>query len=254
MVRDLETVYAQPSVSSDYYKPVRDFLRGDMERTGERYRVEVVPVEHHWEAAHIPKGIYIARGWERQLDRKLNALFYEDENGPLTADAYRHWLDDLAVGYVAVPNSDLDYAGEAEARLIAGGLDYLQVAFQQLRLDRLPRDRAGAARRRRRGVREAEPAGLRPQRRGAPAAASSGSAGRPTGRSRRASGASRSRPAASPASRFPQAGPIRVGVDFSPLRALSGGQRCANKPPARSGWEEAVDSHRLRNGEPIRYP
>ena len=32
VVRDLETVYAQPSVSSDYYKPVRDFLRGDMER------------------------------------------------------------------------------------------------------------------------------------------------------------------------------------------------------------------------------
>ncbi len=117
-------------MSSDYYKPVRDFLRGDMEARGERYRVEVVPTAHHWEAAHIPKGIYIARGWERQLDRKLNDLFYEDENGPLTADAYRYWLDDLAVGYVAVPNSDLDYAGEAEARLIAGGLDYLQIAFR----------------------------------------------------------------------------------------------------------------------------
>ncbi len=130
VVRDFERVHAQPSVKSDYYAPVRDFLRGDMARTGRAHRVEVVPVEHHWESAHIPKGIYIARGWERQLDRKLNGLFYEDEDGPLTADSYRDWLDDLAVGYVAVPHSALDYAGEAEARLIASGLPYLVKAFE----------------------------------------------------------------------------------------------------------------------------
>ena len=53
----------------------------------------------------MPRGIYIARGWERQLDRKLNPLFYEDENGGLDPEAYRHWLDDLAVGFVAVPDA-----------------------------------------------------------------------------------------------------------------------------------------------------
>ena len=141
VVRDLETVYAQPSVNSNYYKPVRDFLREDMQRTGERYRVEVVPVEHHWEAAHMPKGIYIARGWERQLDRKLNALFYEDESDPLTADAYRLWLDDLAVGYVAVPHSELDYAGEAEAQTDRARPRLPEGRLRERGLDRLPRDR-----------------------------------------------------------------------------------------------------------------
>ena len=38
----------------------------------------------------------------------------------------------------------------------------------------------------------------------------------------------------------PEPGPIRIGVDFSPLRALSGGQRCANKPRYESGWEAVV--------------
>ncbi|MDP9188190.1 MAG: hypothetical protein M3O25_02955, partial [Actinomycetota bacterium] len=38
----------------------------------------------------------------------------------------------------------------------------------------------------------------------------------------------------------PESGMVRVGVDFSPLRALSGGKRCASHPPATSGWEEAA--------------
>ncbi len=35
-------------------------------------------------------------------------------------------------------------------------------------------------------------------------------------------------------------GRFRVGVDFAPWRALSGGPRCANRPPATGGWERAV--------------
>ncbi|MDP9227775.1 MAG: hypothetical protein M3M99_01835, partial [Actinomycetota bacterium] len=127
VVRDLETVHAQPSVEADYYAPVRDYLRGVTRN--EQYRVEVLPAAHHWEAAYVPRGIYIARGWERQLDRKLNSLFYRDDNEPLTAAEYRDWLDDLAVGFIAVPDAPLDYAGEAEARLISQGLPYLEQAF-----------------------------------------------------------------------------------------------------------------------------
>ena len=37
-----------------------------------------------------------------------------------------------------------------------------------------------------------------------------------------------------------EAGRLKIGVDFSPLRALSGGRRCADNPPPTSGWEEAV--------------
>jgi hypothetical protein len=125
VVRDLETVHADPSVTAGYYAPLRDYLRGLPE--GQEYRVEVLPEVHHWEAAYVPRGIYIARGWERQLDRKLNPLFYEE---PLTADEYRNWLDDLAVGFVAVPDARLDYAAEGEAALIALGLDYLKPVFK----------------------------------------------------------------------------------------------------------------------------
>ena len=75
-----------------------------------------------------PQDIPIARGWERQLDRKLNPLFYED--GALSAEEYRRWLDDLAVGFVAVPDAPLDYAAESESALIAGGVPYLKPAFQ----------------------------------------------------------------------------------------------------------------------------
>lgn len=121
VVRDLETVQAQPSVEPGFYAPVVDYLRGVT--TSSEHRVEVVPVSNHWEAAYMPRGLYIARGWQRQLDRKLNPLFYEEEIGP---GEYRDWLDSLAVGYVAVPNAPLDYAGVAEANLIASRPGYLR--------------------------------------------------------------------------------------------------------------------------------
>jgi hypothetical protein len=126
VVRDLEEVSAQPSVSAGYYAPLIDFLRGQPHRDSQR--VEVLPEEHHWESAYVPNGIYIARGWERQLDRKLNPLFYQ--SAPLTGPEYRSWLDDLGVGYVAVPRAPLDYAALGEKRLIKKGPPrYLEKVF-----------------------------------------------------------------------------------------------------------------------------
>jgi hypothetical protein len=52
-----------------------------------------------------------------------NRIFYED--GALTPDSYRAWLDQLAVAYVAVPATRLDFASVDEAALIATGLPYL---------------------------------------------------------------------------------------------------------------------------------
>ena len=127
VVRDLEEVTAQPSVTPGFYAPLRDFLRGTPRH--EAYRVEVLPAEHHWESAYVPRGIYIARGWERQLDRKLNPLFYQST--PLTALRYRSWLDELGVGYVAVPHTDLDYAARGEKRLLERGPpSYLEKVFK----------------------------------------------------------------------------------------------------------------------------
>jgi hypothetical protein len=126
VVRDLQEVSAQPSVNADYYAPLVDFLRGTPHRDSQR--VEVLPEAHHWESAYVPQGIYIARGWERQLDRKLNPLFYQ--SAPLTGAEYRSWLDDLGVGYVAVPKAPLDYAALGEKQLIKHGPPrYLERVF-----------------------------------------------------------------------------------------------------------------------------
>ena len=127
VVRDLEEVNAQPSVSAGYYAPLIDFLRGQPHRDSQR--VEVLPEAHHWESAYVPHGLYIARGWERQLDRKLNPLFYQ--TAPITGVQYRSWLDDLGVGYVAVPRAPLDYAALGEKRLVKKGPPrYLERVFQ----------------------------------------------------------------------------------------------------------------------------
>jgi hypothetical protein len=125
VIRDLESVHAEPSVEASYYAPISAFL---YEQTrGNPARVEIVPTDNHWEAAIVPPAdIPIARGWERQLDRKLNPLFYADS---ISAGKYRRWLDRLAVRYVALSGGTLDYAGLKEAALIRSGLPYLQPVF-----------------------------------------------------------------------------------------------------------------------------
>ena len=62
------------------------------------FRVEIPFTENHWEAAHVAPHVALARGWERQLDRRYGALFYD---GTLTPASYRAWLDEHAVAYVA---------------------------------------------------------------------------------------------------------------------------------------------------------
>jgi hypothetical protein len=59
----------------------------------------------------------LARGWERQLDRRRDGLFY-DEATPLDAARYRAWLYAQAVSYVALPDAKVDYSSESEARLL----------------------------------------------------------------------------------------------------------------------------------------
>ncbi|MDP1850245.1 MAG: hypothetical protein Q8K79_20830 [Solirubrobacteraceae bacterium] len=125
-VRDVVRAGGDPSVSAGYYGPLLDFL-GD--RPGS-FRVEIPYTENHWEARRVPggpDGIALARGWERQLDRRFGALFYD---GSLDAATYRAWLDEHAVAYVAVPDVPLDAAGRDEAKLVAGGLPYLREVWR----------------------------------------------------------------------------------------------------------------------------
>jgi hypothetical protein len=118
---DAVTASSDPSTSEDFYAPLIDFLeREDVDGTE---RIEVVPTQHHWESAYVALEVPIARGWERQLDRRFNSLFYEDE---LTAGDYERWLRDTGVRYVALPDAPLDAAGEQEAELLRSGLDFLR--------------------------------------------------------------------------------------------------------------------------------
>jgi hypothetical protein len=118
-IRDLVTANSDPSNSAGYYKPLINFLE---RQPGQPFRVEVPFTSFHWEAYALASRFPIARGWERQLDIKDNALFYD---GRLTAQSYERWLHANAIRYVAVASAPSDYAGRAEKRLIAGGLRYL---------------------------------------------------------------------------------------------------------------------------------
>jgi hypothetical protein len=82
---------------------------------------------NHWEAAHVAPHVALARGWERQLDRRYGALFYD---GSLDARSYRAWLDEHAVAYVALPDAALDASSQAEARLVEHGLPYLRAVWR----------------------------------------------------------------------------------------------------------------------------
>jgi len=122
-IRDVHTANGDPSVEASYYAPLLAELdaRG---ADGTEGRLEIPFTKVHWEARWVAPHVPLARGWERQLDRKVNALFYGD--APLTPQRYRDWLDRMAVRWVAVPDVALDYSAEDEARLIARGLPYLR--------------------------------------------------------------------------------------------------------------------------------
>jgi len=86
-------------------------------------RVEVVPQRNHWESAVVARAFLLARGWERQVDLARNPLFYD---GRLSPAAYRTWLADRAVGYVALADVRPDWAATAEADLVDAGQPWLE--------------------------------------------------------------------------------------------------------------------------------
>lgn len=127
-LNDLSALAGDPSVNASYYAP----LLGELQRRahGAPLRVEVPMTGAHWEAAYLPQrgSLLLARGWERQLDTRYGARFYE---GPaLTAAAYRAWLYENAVAYVALPDVRLDFSAVAEGRLIARGVPYLREVWR----------------------------------------------------------------------------------------------------------------------------
>jgi len=119
-----------PSVQKRAYAGLERFLAEKSSPPATPFRVEVPFTDNHWEAQNLAGGAHgfpLARGWERQLDRRVNALFYDGE--PLTAGRYRAWLDANAVRFVALPDAPIDYSAAAEAQLLRDGLPYLSRVY-----------------------------------------------------------------------------------------------------------------------------
>ncbi|MEA2243873.1 MAG: hypothetical protein QOD24_3429 [Solirubrobacteraceae bacterium] len=125
-VRETIKGAVDPSAQAAYFKPLVSFVDARAEGT---VRVEVPFTRLHWESVYIARTIPLARGWVTQLDRKYNALFRPGDHG-LTAARYRAWLDREGVRYVGLPDVALDPSGRGEARLIRGGLPFLQRVYR----------------------------------------------------------------------------------------------------------------------------
>jgi hypothetical protein len=122
---------ATPAASPAFYAPLLAELHTQVQRAGSGgagERVEVVDPASQWSAAYVAPSFPLARGWDRQVDRADNPLFY---SGTLTARTYHSWLSGLAVGWVALPRTArIDYASVAEASLVQRDPHYLQPVWQ----------------------------------------------------------------------------------------------------------------------------
>jgi hypothetical protein len=114
-----------PSSRAAFYAPVIAYLRRAAHHRP--IRIEVPFTSSHWDADVLGARFMLARGWERQLDTHYDELFYGSH---LTASAYRAWLLDNGVSYVALSDAPLDFSSVQEAALIRAGLPFLRLSEQ----------------------------------------------------------------------------------------------------------------------------
>lgn len=120
-VRDVHKADGDPSTELAFYEPLLEELDRVAPGTGDR--IQIPPTKNRWEAAYVAREHPLARGWLRQLESDDFDLF---RDGNLTPQAYREWLDDHAVSYVAVPDAQRDVLAVDEVALIDSGLDFLE--------------------------------------------------------------------------------------------------------------------------------
>ncbi len=112
-VRDLRSA-TLPISSVGFYQP----LATELDRIPDvrSYRVEVVNHGAHAAYDALLDHALLARGWETQADTALNRALHTD---PLDATTYKVWLDNNAVGYVALPA--VSVSGYSEYDLVRSG-------------------------------------------------------------------------------------------------------------------------------------
>jgi hypothetical protein len=119
-VRDLAAGWGDPSVTAGYYQPLLAELKG--ETLGQPVRIEIPPTRNRFESDYVAPHYPLARGWLRQSESGDFDLFTGDN---LSSVAYRAWLQDHGVTYVALADADPDYLAKDEDELIRAGLPYL---------------------------------------------------------------------------------------------------------------------------------
>ena len=113
------------STEATFYAPLLEYLR---QADPPAERIEIPFTRRHYEAVHVAPEVPLARGWQRQLDMKLNPLFYEP--GGLGPREYHQWLHDTGVDYVALPDAELDASAEAEVALLRRGQPGLERVWE----------------------------------------------------------------------------------------------------------------------------
>jgi hypothetical protein len=119
-----------PTTQAGYYRPLIDQLRIARAAAGSGSlgeRVELLDTVNHSGAYYLARSFPLARGWDRQVDKAANPLFYGKD--ALTRASYTAWLHELAVGWVAVPDTRLDYGHQGEAALIDAGVPALRLIW-----------------------------------------------------------------------------------------------------------------------------
>ncbi len=124
VLRDLPDAGGRGTTAS-YYRPLNQYLAQNVKGP---IRLEIPPTRNHWEGVYVGEHTMLARGWERQLDQKYNALYY---GTIVTPERYRNWLDHNAVQYVALSDAPSDFAAKAEADLLVENrLPFLRVIWE----------------------------------------------------------------------------------------------------------------------------
>jgi hypothetical protein len=113
---------APPTARAAYYQSLTDHLAA---LPGPQ-RVEVVPTPSYRQADELALKVGIARGWETQLDRELNPLFYDST---LTETTFHEWLLAHSVNLVALPLRPVHEHSRDEAAVVRAEPAYLHLVW-----------------------------------------------------------------------------------------------------------------------------
>ena len=122
-VTEVAKSLAAPDTQPRFFRPLLTQLR---QRVRTPARVEVVPSSTRWESVYVGARYPLARGWETQLDRARNMLFYRPR---LSGAEYVRWLHANAVSFVALSRAPRERWGRREEQLLDRGVAGLDLVW-----------------------------------------------------------------------------------------------------------------------------